>query len=155
MLEVEFLDIAPQPIAFSVTIPGMGFSTTYHNPFVARWRIGDGWATSAEMGVRIPGAPFMGIPEVAPFTQKLKEWTCASSARRMPVPCWSRWAASSRLQPSAGRDASTISAKSASRRPQDRDGWSISACGRVNAAGKRWLCVGSLFACLHVYMTWP
>jgi formamidase len=123
MLDVEFLDIAPQPIAFSVTIPRMGFSTTYDNPFVARWRISDGWATSAEIpGVRIPGVPFMGIPEVALFTQKLKEWT--GREQRMPDAgsLWSRWAASCRLQPSAGRDASTISAKSASRRLQNRDG---------------------------------
>ena len=45
-------------------------------PFVVHWKIRDGWATSAEIpGVRIPGAPFMGISGVAPSAQKLKEWT--------------------------------------------------------------------------------
>jgi formamidase len=45
-------------------------------PFVVHWKIRDGWATAAEIpGVRIPGAPFMGISGVAPSAQKLKEWT--------------------------------------------------------------------------------
>jgi formamidase len=77
MLEVEFLDIVPQPTAFSVIIPGMGFlRDIMTRPFVVHWKIRDGWATSAEIpGVRIPGAPFMGISGVAPSAQKLKEWT--------------------------------------------------------------------------------
>ena len=68
MLEVEFLDIVPQPTAFSVIIPGMGFlRDIMTRPFVVHWKIRDGWATSAEIpGVRIPGAPFMGISGVAP-----------------------------------------------------------------------------------------
>ena len=45
-------------------------------PFVVHWKISDGWATSAEIpGVRIPGAPFMGISAIAPSAQKLEEWT--------------------------------------------------------------------------------
>ena len=77
MLEVEFADIVPQPTAFSVIIPGMGFlRDIMKTPFVVHWNISDGWATSAEIpGVRIPGAPFMGISGVAPSAQKLKEWT--------------------------------------------------------------------------------
>ena len=77
MLEVEFLDIVPQPTAFSVIIPGMGFlRDIMTKPFVVHWKIRDDWATSAEIpGVRIPGAPFMGISGVAPSAQKLKEWT--------------------------------------------------------------------------------
>jgi hypothetical protein len=77
MLEVEFLDIVPQPTAFSVIIPGMGFlRDIMTRPFVVHWKIRDGWATSAEIpGVRIPGAPFMDISGVAPSAQKLKEWT--------------------------------------------------------------------------------
>ena len=40
------------------------------------WTIRDGWATAPEIpGVRIPGAPFMGISGTAPSAQKLKEWT--------------------------------------------------------------------------------
>src|SRR5215467_5851979 len=76
MLEVEFLDIVAQPTAFSVILPGIGFLRDIMTmPFVAHWRIREGWATSAEIpGVRIPGAPFMGISGVAPSPQKLKEW---------------------------------------------------------------------------------
>jgi formamidase len=77
MIEVEFLDIVPQPMAFSVVIPGMGFLRDIMTiPFVVHWKIRDGWATSDEIpGVRIPGAPFMGISGTAPSSQKLKEWT--------------------------------------------------------------------------------
>ncbi|MGB7099001.1 MAG: acetamidase/formamidase family protein, partial [Xanthobacteraceae bacterium] len=77
MIEVEFLDIAPQPVAFSSIVPGLGFlRDVMTTPFVVHWKISDGWATSAEIpGVRIPGAPFMGISGTAPSAQKLKEWT--------------------------------------------------------------------------------
>jgi formamidase len=77
MLEVEFVDIVPQPTAFSVILPGMGFlRDIMTTPFVAHWKLSDGWATCPEIpGVRIPGAPFMGISAVAPSEQKLKEWT--------------------------------------------------------------------------------
>ena len=77
MLEVEFLDIIPQPTAFSAIVPGLGFlRDLMTTPFLVHWQIRDGWATSPEIpGVRIPGAPFMGISAVAPSAQKLKEWT--------------------------------------------------------------------------------
>ena len=77
MLEIEFLDIVPQATAFSAVVPGLGFlRDIMTTPFVVNWKIRDGWATAAEIpGVRIPGAPFMGISAVAPSAQKLKEWT--------------------------------------------------------------------------------
>ena len=77
MIEVEFVDILPQPTAFSAIVPGLGFlRDVMTTPFVVQWKIRDGWATAAELpGVRIPGAPFMGISGVAPSAQKLKEWT--------------------------------------------------------------------------------
>jgi formamidase len=77
MLEIEFLDIVPQPTAFSAIVPGLGFlRDIMTTPFVVNWKIRDGWATASEIpGVRIPGAPFMGISGVAPSAQKLKEWT--------------------------------------------------------------------------------
>lgn len=35
------------------------------------WKIKDGWATSEQIpGVRIPGAPFMGVSAVAPSTRR-------------------------------------------------------------------------------------
>lgn len=77
VLEVEFLDIVPQPHGYSIIVPGLGFlRDVISGPYVAHWQLKDGWATSAEIpGVRIPGAPFMGISAVAPSAQKLKEWT--------------------------------------------------------------------------------
>lgn len=77
VLEVEFLDIIAQPHAYSIILPGLGFlRDVISGPYVVHWRIRDGWATSAEIpGVRIPGAPFMGVSGVAPSAEKLKEWT--------------------------------------------------------------------------------
>jgi len=77
VLEIEFLDIIAQPHGFSVIIPGVGFlRDVIPGPYVVHWQIKDGWATSAEIpGVRIPGAPFMGVSGVAPSAEKLKEWT--------------------------------------------------------------------------------
>ena len=77
MIEVEFLDIIPQPTAFSAIVPGLGFlRDVMTTPFVVNWKLRDGFATAAELpGVRIPGAPFMGISATAPSAQALKEWT--------------------------------------------------------------------------------
>ena len=77
VLELEFTDIIAQPTAFSAIMPGLGFlRDVFTDPFLVHWRIADGWATSAEIpGVRIPGAPFMGVSAVAPSAAKLAEWT--------------------------------------------------------------------------------
>ena len=77
ILEIEFTDIIAQPVAFSAIIPGLGFlRDVMTEPFLVHWQLTDGWATSAEIpGVRIPGAPFMGVSGVAPSAAKLTEWT--------------------------------------------------------------------------------
>src|SRR5215470_12146525 len=77
VLEIEFVDVAPQPTAFSCIIPGFGFlRDVMTEAFLVHWKISDGWATSAQIpGVRIPGAPFMGVSAVAPSPRKLEEWT--------------------------------------------------------------------------------
>ena len=77
LLEVEFLDIVPQPQAFSAIIPGFGFlRDVFTTPFLAHWSIANGWATSRQIpGVRIPGASFMGVSGVAPSRAQLQEWT--------------------------------------------------------------------------------
>jgi formamidase len=77
VLEIEFLDIVPQPSAFSCILPGMGFlRDVMTEPFLVHWKIRDGWATSEQIpGVRVPGAPFMGVSGVAPSAAKLAEWT--------------------------------------------------------------------------------
>ncbi len=77
VLEIEFTDIIAQPTAFSAIVPGLGFlRDVFAEPFLVHWRLRDGWATSEEIpGVRIPGAPFMGVSAVAPSAAKLAEWT--------------------------------------------------------------------------------
>lgn len=77
ILEIEFTDIIAQPSGFSVIMPGLGFlRDVMTEPFLVHWQIRDGWASSTEIpGVRIPGAPFMGVSGVAPSAEKLAEWT--------------------------------------------------------------------------------
>src|SRR6266851_7097611 len=77
ILEIAITDIIAQPVAFSAIIPGLGFlRDVMTEPFLAHWQLRDGWATSVEIpGVRIPGAPFMGVSVVAASSTKLTEWT--------------------------------------------------------------------------------
>jgi formamidase len=76
LLEIEFVDILPQPHAFTAIVPGLGFlRDLYTTPFLVHWRIADGWATSAELPrVRIPGAPFMGVSGLAPSREQVRVW---------------------------------------------------------------------------------
>jgi formamidase len=77
ILEIEFTEIIAQPAGFSVIMPGLGFlRDVMTEPFLVHWQMRDGWATSTQIpGVRIPGAPFMGVSGVAPSAEKLAEWT--------------------------------------------------------------------------------
>jgi formamidase len=77
VLEVEFRDIVPQPHAFTAIIPGLGFlRDLFTTPYLVHWRIDGGWATSPQLpGVRIPGAPFMGVSGVAPSEVQVRAWT--------------------------------------------------------------------------------
>ena len=77
VLEIEFTDIIAQPTAFSMIMPGLGFlRDVMTEPFLVHWQIKDNWATSAQIpGVRIPGAPFMGVSAVAPTAEQLAAWT--------------------------------------------------------------------------------
>ena len=81
LLEVEFLDIVPEPHAFTAIIPGLGFlRDLFTTNFLVHWQIRDGWATSPRLpGVRIPGAPFMGVSGVAPSAAQLRAWTARES----------------------------------------------------------------------------
>jgi formamidase len=77
LLEVEFLDIIPQKAGVTAMYPGLGALTEFvSEPWIAHWTMADGWATSKEIpGVRIPGAPFMGISGVAPSPAQLAAWS--------------------------------------------------------------------------------
>ncbi len=76
VLEIEFVDIVPQPHAFTAIVPGLGFlRDLFTTPFLVHWQIRDGWATSPKLpGVRIPGAPFMGVSAVAPTAAQVRAW---------------------------------------------------------------------------------
>jgi len=77
LLEVQIGDITPEPFGYTVEVPGFGFLRDYFpEPFIVHWDIKDGFATSADLpGVRIPGAPFMGVIGVAPSTELLRQTT--------------------------------------------------------------------------------
>ncbi|HWO74120.1 MAG TPA: acetamidase/formamidase family protein [Dehalococcoidia bacterium] len=77
LLEIEYLDIEPQPVGRTTCGPGMGFlPDLLTERFNVHWRIADGWATSEQVpGVRIPDSCFMGTAGVAPSHALLAEWT--------------------------------------------------------------------------------
>jgi len=68
LLVAEILEVIPQPFGFTAQVPGFGFLRhDFPDPFLVRWELADGWATSDDLpGVRIAGAPFMGVIGVAP-----------------------------------------------------------------------------------------
>src|SRR5919202_2084217 len=76
LLEVEILEVAPDGYGYTVQVPGFGFlRDVFPEPYMVRWAIADGWATSADLpGVRVPGAPFMGTIGLAPSRELLAEW---------------------------------------------------------------------------------
>ena len=77
LLEIEYLDILPQPHGWTRIRPGAGFlRDLYTEPFLAHWSIQDGWATSQQFpGVRIPNGTFMGTAGLAPSRAQMHEWT--------------------------------------------------------------------------------
>jgi formamidase len=77
LLVVDVLEVVPSSFGYTAQIPGFGFlRDEFPDPFLVRWEIGDGWATSPDLpGVRIPGAPFMGTMGVAPSTELLDRIT--------------------------------------------------------------------------------
>ena len=77
LLEVEIGEIRPEPFGFTAQIPGFGFLREHFpEPFLVRWQIEDGFATSDDLpGVRIPGAPFMGVIGLAPSEELLRQTT--------------------------------------------------------------------------------
>ncbi len=73
LLEVEFLDIEPEPWGFSAIMPGMGFlRDIFTDPFMVHWNIKDDWATSPQIPqVKLPAGAFMGVSGVAPSKSQL------------------------------------------------------------------------------------
>lgn len=77
LLEVQILEIAPQPFGFTTIVPGFGFLRDFFpSPFLVKWTIAGGFAVSPDLlGVRIPGGPFMGVMGVAPSHELLAHLT--------------------------------------------------------------------------------
>ncbi|QVQ53845.1 acetamidase/formamidase family protein [Spiractinospora alimapuensis] len=77
LLDVEVLEIQPDTYGATGEVPGFGFLRDHFpEPFLARWDLADGWATWAEIpGVRVPGAPFLGLMGVAPSHELLRRAT--------------------------------------------------------------------------------
>jgi formamidase len=73
LLEIQILEVVPDTYGYTVQVPGFGFlRDVFPEPFMVRWDIADGWATSADLpGVRIPGAPFMGTIGLSPGPEAL------------------------------------------------------------------------------------
>ena len=82
LLQINVLNIEPASFGFTSIIPGFGFlRNIYLDPFVAKWEMYGGYATSAQVpGVRIPEASFMGTIGVAPSRALLEEITRRENA---------------------------------------------------------------------------
>jgi formamidase len=76
LLEVKIAAIHAEGYGFTVQAPGFGFlRDVFPEPHYVQWEIKDGFAQSRHLpGVRIPGAPFMGVIGVAP-SRELRETT--------------------------------------------------------------------------------
>jgi formamidase len=74
LLEIEYLDIVPQPAGWTRNRPGAGFlRDLFTEPYLVHWEIKDGWATSPQLrGVRIPNGSFMGTAGIAPSRAQLE-----------------------------------------------------------------------------------
>ncbi len=77
LLEVEYLDIIPQPRGWTRNRPGAGFlQDLFTDPYLVHWEMQDGWATSPQIpGVRIPNGSFMGTAGIAPSHAQVEQWT--------------------------------------------------------------------------------
>jgi formamidase len=82
LLDVEIIEVIPDSYGYTVQVPGFGFlRDVFPEPFMVRWAIADGWATSEDLpGVRVPGAPFMGTIGLSPGHEALRRITAREQA---------------------------------------------------------------------------
>jgi formamidase len=81
LLEVKIRSVQPERFGYTVQAPGFGFlRDLFPEPHIVQWELADGFAESKDLpGIRIPGAPFMGVIGVAP-SRALRESTTAREA---------------------------------------------------------------------------
>ena len=74
LLAVKIEQIIPASRGFTMIMPGFGFlRDLFTTPFLVHWEMANGFAVSPQLpGVRIPGAPFMGVMGVAPSHELLQ-----------------------------------------------------------------------------------
>ena len=74
LLAVKIEQIVPANRGFTMIMPGFGFlRDLFTTPFLVHWEMANGFAQSPQLpGVRIPGAPFMGVMGVAPSHELLQ-----------------------------------------------------------------------------------
>jgi formamidase len=74
LLSVKVEKIETDDTAFTMILPGVGYlRDVFTKPFLVHWELKDGFARSEQIpGVRIPGAPFMGVMGVAPSHELLR-----------------------------------------------------------------------------------
>ena len=75
LLVVDILEIISSDFGFTLSIPGFGYlREVFTEPFLAKWvQTVDGAVCEEIPGVRIPGAPFMGVMGVAPSHELLQK----------------------------------------------------------------------------------
>jgi len=75
LLEVKVHEVVPESFGFTVQVPGFGFlRDIFTEPHIIHWEIADGSATSKDLpGVKIPGAPFMGVIGTSPSHELLEQ----------------------------------------------------------------------------------
>jgi formamidase len=76
LLEIETVDVTPEPFGWTRMRPGAGFlRDLFPNFCLFHWKLQNGWATSDQIpGVRIPDGSFMGTSGIAPSHEQLKSW---------------------------------------------------------------------------------
>lgn len=76
LLEIEYMDIIPQPYGWTRIRPNGGFlQDLFPDYYLVHWDIRDGWASSAQLpGIRIPNGSFMGTAGLAPSKIQLAAW---------------------------------------------------------------------------------
>ncbi len=74
LLAVKIEEILPADHGFTVIMPGFGFlRDVFTEPHIVHWEMAGGFAYSEDLpGVRIPGAPFMGVMGLAPSHELLE-----------------------------------------------------------------------------------
>jgi formamidase len=82
IVEVDILSITDHGFGFTCVRPGAGMLAEFvSGPFLAKWALADGFATSAEVpGVRIPEGSFLGIVGVAPSDARRREYAAREAA---------------------------------------------------------------------------